>query len=116
MATDIHSLEESLKNFLVEEQNDKYNSRNLNLHKYNNLRILMEPRTNSTPHVLIRIGISESMYSIETRERISGGLGSDEKIIRKWLEKSFIKIDLTRIWDNSIKVKPVTMKEDVDEE
>ena len=116
MPQDIHFLEESLKNFLIDEQSDKYNSRNMNLYKYNNLRILMEPRVNATPHVIIRIGISESMYAIETRERISGGVGSDEKLIRKWIKKAFIRIDLLAIWENSQKIKQVTMKKSQDDE
>lgn len=116
MPSDTHSLEESLKSYLIDEQSDKYNSRNMNLYKYNNLRILMEPRQNEKPHIIIRIGISESMYSLETRERLSGGLGSDEKIIRKWIEKSYIRIDLMRLWEAAIKIKPVIMKEDLDDE
>ena len=44
MSADTHTLEESLKKFLADEQQDRYNSRNANLYKYNNLKIFMEPK------------------------------------------------------------------------
>jgi len=49
------------------------------------------------------------MYDISTGERLSGGLGNDEKIIRKWFDKTFIKEELNTAWKSSQKFQPVTM-------
>lgn len=114
MAEALHQLEESLKAFLNDIQSDNYNARNTNFHKYNNLKITMEPNQNKNPHFIIRIGISEAGYDIETCERLFGGLGSDERLIRRWFERTFIKAELNDAWSNTKKIKPVTMKEEVD--
>lgn len=115
MPEEFHRLEESLKEFLMDEQSDNYNSRNANLYKYNNLKVFMSPSQNKNPHFIIRIGISEAMYDISTGDKISGGLGSDERHIRKWLDRSFIKTDLGSAWEKSKRVKPVIMKKDLDD-
>ncbi len=116
MLAELHNLEESLKDFLVETQNDSYNSRNANFYKYNNLKVFMEPKRDKTPHFIVRIGISEAMYNIETGDKISGGLGSDERLIRRWIEKTFVKSDLTSAWSKSNKVKTASMRNTDDED
>lgn len=116
MSNEFHSMEESLKEFLIESQADSYNTRNANLYKYNNLKILMEPSKNKTPHFIVRIGISESMYDIAKGEKISGGLGSDERYIRRWIDKSLGKFDINGVWTKSTKFKEVSMKEEVDDD
>lgn len=115
MLAELHSLEESLKAFLTESQNDNYNSHNANLYKYNNLKIYMDPKKNNTPHFIIRIGISEAMYNIEQGEKISGGLGTDERLIRRWLDRNLSKMNLGFVWSRENRTKSVTMKEDIDD-
>ena len=114
MSIEFHLLEESLKDFLVSEQSDSYNARNMNVPKYNNLKISMNARQNSTPHIIITIGISEAMYNLNNSEKMSGGLGSDERYIRKWLDKSFLKASIQEAWKKNEKVKPVSAREDED--
>ncbi|MFA7658418.1 MAG: hypothetical protein WCY19_03190 [Candidatus Gastranaerophilaceae bacterium] len=114
MPGEIHHLEESLKEFLADAQNDSYNARNTDFHKYNNLKIYMEPNQNKNPHFVVRIGISEAMYSLNSGEKILGGLGSDERLIRRWFDKAFIRSDLNIAWNKSKKVKAVSVKEDDD--
>ena len=75
----------------------------------------MEPLVNKIPHVSIRLGISEATYSLDTIERLSGGLGSDERLVRRWLERSLIKADLNNLWQEAKKFKPVVTKEDSDD-
>ena len=116
MAGELHILEESLKEELsAEAQNDMHKPKEANIGKYNNLRILMEPGQNKTPHFIVRIGISEAMYNIENGERMSGGLGADERYIRRWFDKTFSKSGLATAWSGANKAKTVTMKEDIDE-
>lgn len=111
MTTDLHRLEESLKEFLIREQSDSYNAPNINMPKYNNLKIFMTPRQNKIPHFVVRIGISEAMYAIDNGERLSGGIGNDEKYIRRWLEKVFIREDLELLWAMESSFKASTMHE-----
>lgn len=108
---EFHRMEESLKDFLNDVQSDNYNSRNANLYKYNNLKVFMDPAKNKTPHFSIRIGISEAMFDIEKGERISGGLGSDEKIVRRWITRNMDKWDLGIVWKIMVRPKQVTMNE-----
>jgi len=116
MTTEFHTMEESLKNFLIEVQTDNYNSRNANLYKYNNLKIFMDPSKNKTPHFIIRIGISEAMFEIDKGEKLSGGLGSDERYVRRWLDRFFEKLDFNAAWKKSVKPKVVSMKEEQDDD
>lgn len=114
MYEEFHSFEESLKEFLTISQTDKYSSHNANLYKYNNLRIYMDPAKNKIPHFIIRIGISEATYEIEDGEKISGSLGSDEREVRRWIDRNLSLMNLKMNWIKSKKVKPVIMKEDLD--
>jgi hypothetical protein len=111
MSEEFHRLEESLKEFLTGEQSDSYNARNVNSYKYNNLKIYMEPNQNKTPHFIIRIGISEAMYDIAHGDKLSGGLGSDEKLVRRWVDKTFVKSDLNTAWTKAQKPKTVSMQD-----
>ena len=115
MPAEFHYLEESLKEFLTESQKDSYNARSTNFYKYNNLKVYMEPGQSKTPHFIVRIGISEATYNLNTGEKISGGLGSDERLIRRWFDKSVIKSDLSIAWGKSKKIKKVTLKEEDDD-
>lgn len=115
MSAEFHLMEESLKNFLAEAQNDNYNSRNTNFYKYNNLKIYMDPKKNKIPHIIIRIGISEVMYAIENWEKISGSLGSDERIVRRWISRDIGNFNFATGWTESKKVKEVSMKEETDD-
>lgn len=109
MPIDFNSLEESLKTFLSEEHSDRYNSRSANLYKYNNLKIYMDPKKSSRPHLIIRIGISEAMYEIEGGDKISGSLGPEERTIKRWLERNLTRYDWLSSWKAESKAKPVTM-------
>jgi hypothetical protein len=116
MVEEFYGSEELLKEFLTECQSDSYNYRNANLYKYNNLKIYMEPRRNRMPHFIVRIGISESMYDLETGERISGGLGVDERYVRRWIERNLPKMNLPLVWKNINKTKAVVMKKTFDDD
>lgn len=110
MSQGLHFLEESLKAFLIEAQNDSYNIKTINFQKYNNLRILMDKKKNSEPHFVVRIGISESMYTIDNCDRLSGGLASDERYIHRWYEKGAVKSILSEEWKKEQRAKAVQMK------
>lgn len=111
MYSEFHSQEESLKAFLAEAQSDRHNSRNANLYKYNNLKIYIDPQKFADPHFIIRIGISESVYDFATGDKIKGGLGADERYVRRWIARYLEKMDMPTVWKEAKKVKQMDMKE-----
>lgn len=109
MFHEFHTLEESLKEYLAAEQSDHYNTRNSNYYKYNNLKIFMDPKKESKPHFIIRIGISEAIYNIENGEKLSGGLGVNERPVRRWIGRNLLRMNLESAWKASNKVQEVKM-------
>jgi len=110
MPAEFHGLEESLKEFLVEANNDSYNSKSVNLHKYNNLKVYMDLKKTRNPHFIVRVGISESVYNLGNCEKISGGLGTDERYIYRWFEKTSTTTALQEAWRQAQKFDTVQMK------
>lgn len=103
MAT-FKDMEDSLKTFVIQEQSDAHNVKTVNMAKYNNIKIFMEPSKNVTPHVVIRISISEATFTLEGFNKINGGLGYEERLVLKWFGRYGIKEKLTELW-NSAEVK-----------
>lgn len=97
MAT-FKDMEDALKTFLIQEQSDAHNVRTVNTAKYNNIKITMDPAKDATPHVKIRISISEGTYSLNDFSKINGGLGYEERIVLKWFGRYGIKDKLTELW------------------
>ena len=110
---EIHMLEESLKEYLAECNATDTHGIRVMINKYNNLRIYMDPKKNPKPHFIIRIGISEAMFDLDSREKMSGGLGPDERDVRRWMERNLYRVDLKSKWKQTQKVKEIK-KEDVD--
>ena len=96
--TTIKDMEDSLKNYIIQEQSDAHNRTNLNITKYNNIKISMNSKKNSTPHVIIRISISEAIFSLKDFSKINGGLGHEEKYVNKWFGRYGIKERLIELW------------------
>lgn len=86
-----------LQESIIKQQEDSHNSANLNVTKYNNLKIKMDTRY-SYPHAIICIGISEAVFNIAEGTKTDGGLGPDEKYVRKWIANSTVISDLKEIW------------------
>lgn len=115
MSEEFHSIEESLKEFLAESQNDRNSNIAYSFHKYHNLRIYMDPKKSAIPHFIVRIGISEAMYDLVKGEKISGGLGADEKIVRKWVMRNLERFDFHSVWKKAKKPKVVSSRDDLDD-
>ncbi len=96
-------MEDSLKNFIIQEQSDAHNARNTNFGKYNNIKLWMDPSKNPTPHVFIRISISEASYSLNDFTKINGGLGYEERFIIKWFGRYGIKEKFADLWGSTEK-------------
>ena len=101
----LKDVEDSLKNFIIQEQSDAHNARSVNIAKYNNIKIWMDPSRNPVPHVNIRISISEASYSLNDFSKINGGLGYEERIVLKWFSRYGIKEKLVELWSSAEKNK-----------
>lgn len=93
----LHELATKLQTYIIKSQEDAHNQTNLNVTKYNNLKLRMETRLHF-PNVIVCIGISEATFNIADGTKTDGGLGPDEKYVRKWLGSSNIISDLKEIW------------------
>lgn len=94
MARTLHELSNSLKEFIFE-NTDAHNNSDFKHYRYNNLKInISDPRTTKIPQVIVTIGMSEASFSLLTGEKISGGLGPDEKYIYRWMDRGSHKEEL----------------------
>ena len=103
--TTFKDMEDSLKNFIVQEQSDAHNIKSVNMAKYNNIKLWMEPTKNQIPHVVIRISISEAIFALDGFNKINGGLGYEERLVVKWFGRFGIKDKLTELWNFAEKNK-----------
>jgi len=114
MFSSFHAMEQSLRTYLTESQSDSYNSRNASMYKYNNLKIHMDHKKISTPHIIIRVGISEIIYDIKSWEKLSGGIGTDERYIKLWIERNKENLNLQTLWREAKeekKIQPIAMRD-----
>ena len=103
--TTFKDMEDSLKNFIIQEQSDAHNVRNVNTAKYNNIKISMDMQKNPIPHVIIRISISEATFSLSDFSKLNGGLGYEERLVLKWFGRYGVKEKLADLWNFAGKVK-----------
>jgi hypothetical protein len=93
----LHEMAEKLQKFMVDYQENTHSATIMNFKRYNNLKIRMDSQFNY-PHITVSIGISEATFDIKSCIKTEGGLGPDEKYVRKWLESSSVVYDLNEIW------------------
>lgn len=103
--TTFKDMEDNLKSFIIQEQSDAHNVKSVNNAKYNNIKIYMDPNKNPTPHVIIRLSISEATFTIDSFNKLNGGLGYEERIVLKWFGRYGVKEKLLELWNFAEKVK-----------
>ena len=103
--TTFKDVEDSLKNYILQEQSDAHNIKTVNFAKYNNIKICMYPMKNPIPHVFVRISISEASYSLNDFSKLNGGLGYEERFVIKWFGRYGIKDKLIELCSSSEKNK-----------
>ncbi len=96
--TTFKDMEDSLKNFIMQEQSDAHNIKNVSAAKYNNIKVWMDPSKNQIPHVNIRISISEATFALEGFNKTNGGLGYEERLVLKWFGRFGVKEKLSELW------------------
>ena len=97
MAT-FKDMEDSLKNFMIQEQSDAHNVRTANVAKYNNIKIWVDITKYIEPHFFVRISISEAAFAINDCTKLRGGLGYEERFIYKWFGRIGNKDKLIELW------------------
>ena len=100
MAT-FKDMEDNLKKFMIQEQSDAHNIKTVNIAKYNNIKIWMDPSKIQQPHFYVRISISEVIFSLNDYSKINGGLGYEERFVIKWFGRFGIKDKLNELWNFS---------------
>jgi len=98
MAKSLSQLATNLKETLIKLQSDTYNKTNINVNRYNNLKLSMDITDIIGPHVIITTSISEGVYNLRNGEKINGGLGPDERYVQRWFQKPNILFYLQEVW------------------
>ncbi len=94
MARTLNELSASLKEFITENM-DAHNITGMKQYRYNNLKIVVaDPRITKVPQFIITIGMSEATFNLLTGEKLSGGLGPDEKYVYRWIDRGSNKQEL----------------------
>ena len=92
-------LENNLKTFLIDSQSDAHNVKTMSSSRYNNIKITMDPKKIKQKHVTIKMGMSEAVFSLDSFEKLGGGLGFEERLVHRWFERSGIKNRLEECWN-----------------
>lgn len=98
-----NDLEDNLKRFILDEQSDAHNIRNVNVTKYNNMKIWMDASKYQMPHFIVRITISEAVFSLNDCVKINGSLGYEERLVIKWFGRMGVRDKLRELWNSSAK-------------
>jgi len=93
----LHELAIKLQEYIIKCQQDAHNSTNMNITKYNNLKLRIDT-TLHYPNIIVTIGISEGIWNFKDGTKTDGSLGPDEKYVRKWLGSSTVIADLKEIY------------------
>ena len=104
MAT-FKDMEDSLKKFILQEQSDAHNVKTVNVAKYNNIKLWMDPAKFAQPHIFIRISISEATFMLADFSKLNGGLGYEERLVLKWFGRYGVKDKLSELWTSAEKTK-----------
>lgn len=98
MVKTFNELAGDLKNFIIDEHSNYKGLKNVSLQRYNNLKVSMNQSAHPTPHVIVRIGMSEGVYSLPDGNRLAGGVGMDERYVIKWFSKGNVLLELNSHW------------------
>lgn len=95
--------EDALKAFMISEQQDAHHVKSMNTAKYNNIKLWMDVAKNQTPHIFVRISISEAVFSLDGFNKLNGGLGYEERLVLKWFGRYGVKQKLMELWNSAEK-------------
>lgn len=102
MAKTLSEISRELKEFIIELQSDAHNVTGFKKYRYNNLKVeIIDPRLTPVPEVKVTIGMSEAVFNLNTIEKISGGLGPDERYVIRWFTRSTSVQDLKEAYNKA---------------
>jgi hypothetical protein len=94
----LSELSNDLKELMLSLQSDAHHKMTIRPERYNNLKISMDIAANSNPHFIVSISMSAAEFDLKTGEKISGGLGPDERYVLRWLDKPNTLEELRACW------------------
>lgn len=94
--------ETALRDYLVSRTKNQ-NDLAASIRKYGNIRFSINPRKYNRPHFIIRMGISEAAFDIDTGLILSGGLGPESNEVKNWVSKYLKKTEMKTIWQGENK-------------
>lgn len=103
MPKTLNELAGDLKQLIIDLQSDAHNSGNIRMERYNNLKLLMFPQKNRTPHVIVDLSMSAAEFDIQSGQKINGSLGPDERYVLRWFNKTGTLFNLQETWKTKIK-------------
>ena len=103
MAKTLNELAGELKTLIIELQSDAHNQGSIRVERYNNLKLIMEPAKNSSPHVIVDLAMADAEFDIRTGQKLNGGLGADERYVLRWFNKANTLSQLQEAWNNAVK-------------
>ena len=103
MAKTLNELAGELKTLIIELQSDADNQGSIRVERYNNLKLIMEPAKNSSPHVIVDLAMADAEFDIRTGQKLNGGLGPDERYVLRWFNKANTLSQLQEAWNNAVK-------------
>lgn len=107
----------NLKEFIIDAQSDAHNVLAFSPRRYNNLKLSMNPKKERKPHIVVSIGMSEATFSLPDGEKLSGGLGVDERMTLRWLGRANVMQELNAMWKEKTNGKiDLTKREDDEDE
>ncbi len=63
-----------------------------------NLKLFMRPNEDSAPHVVVKMSISEAVFSLSDFEKTRGSLGPEERYVHRWFDRPGVKDSLQENW------------------
>lgn len=98
MAKSFNELALDLKDFIVEKHANYRGLKHMAMQRYNNLSISMNSKRFGQPHVIVKVGMSEAVFTIPYINKTHGGLGMDERFVMLWLANDAVLQELDNHW------------------
>ncbi len=107
MAKTFNELTIELRDFILDALSDpRSNNIKVKRYEFNALDVSMDSDRESAPHIIVSMGISQAIFSIETGKKITGGMGPVERYVLKWLEKGLTLQKLRETWMSTERNQP----------
>ncbi len=98
MAKSFNDLAYDLRDFIVDKHANYRGLKHMSMQRYNNLTISMNSRRYGQQHVIVKIGISEGVFSFPYVNKLDGGLGMDERYVMQWIGNDMVIQTLNEHW------------------